>query len=311
MRRSISIVLVSLFCIFHESCGTGANRFADNQKAKQEFANCGNSYSLDTTMEVSGRQGVATDGNFYYISSSTALYKYDKQGKILLANENPFTRLKLEANHFGDIDVFNGNIYTGIETFVDGVGKNIQIAVYDATTLQYKYSIPWNRESGQVEVCGLAVDPEHKRIWMADWVQGHELYCYDLESHEYVGKVRLTPAPKLQQGICYWKGQILISSDDGDAEKNESDNIYIADMYPTEDTSSLPDSVPVKLWRTMSDFIRTGEIEGLTMDARTGNFVVLSNRGARIILGMPKGFYEGYDKEIHNIYIYHRETSGK
>lgn len=28
------------------------------------------------------------------------------------------------------------------------------------------------------------------------------------------------------------------------------------------------------------------------------------NRGAQIVLGMPKGFYQGYDKEIHDIYIY-------
>ncbi len=304
MRSSISIVFVSLLCLICESCGKGAKRFSTIQKEKQEFAGSGNSFSLDTIIEVSGRQGVATDGKFYYISSSTALYKYDKNGKLLLSNEKPFTQLKLEANHFGDIDVYNGDIYTGIETFVDGVGKNIQIAVYDANTLQYKYSIPWNEKSGQVEVCGLTVDKDHNRIWMADWVQGHELYCYDLKSHKYIGKTILSPAPRLQQGICYWNGQILISCDDGDAEEDKADNIYIADIYPEENTDALPDSVQVRLWRNMSDFKRTGEIEGLTIDHTTGNFIVLSNRGARIILGMPKGFYEGYSREIHEIYIY-------
>ena len=29
-------------------------------------------------------------GEFYYVSGSKALYKYDKTGKLLLANENPF-----------------------------------------------------------------------------------------------------------------------------------------------------------------------------------------------------------------------------
>ena len=28
------------------------------------------------------------------------------------------------------------------------------------------------------------------------------------------------------------------------------------------------------------------------------------NRGARIVLGMPKGFYEGYDQEIHEVFDY-------
>jgi hypothetical protein len=30
----------------------------------------------------------------------------------------------------------------------------------------------------------------------------------------------------------------------------------------------------------------------------------LSNRGKRIVLGMPKGLYPGYEKEIHEVYVY-------
>ncbi len=32
--------------------------------------------------------------------------------------------------------------------------------------------------------------------------------------------------------------------------------------------------------------------------------LVLANRGKRIILGMPTGLYPGYDREIHEIYVY-------
>ena len=31
---------------------------------------------------------------------------------------------------------------------------------------------------------------------------------------------------------------------------------------------------------------------------------VLYNRGARIIAGMPTGFYEGYSEEIHEVFVY-------
>lgn len=269
--------------------------------AETPFAEWGKEYALDTVIEVNGRQGIASDGKFYYVSSSTALYKYTKDGTLVASNEEPFNQLKLEANHFGDIDVYDGNIYTGIETFIDGVGKNIQVAVYDANTLNYKYSIDWNEASGQVEVCGLAVDREHNRVWMADWVQGHELYCYDLDSKQYVGKVKLSPIPRLQQGIYCKNGQIIISCDDGDAEKNESDHLYIASVYQND---TLTETADVKLWREMTDFKRVGEIEGLTFDPENNNLIVLANRGARIILGMPKGFYEGYDHEIHELYVY-------
>ena len=292
------LIIISIVSAVITSC---TDQKPDTAPAEPPFAEQGKAYVLDSTIEVAGRQGVACDGKYYYISSSTALYKYTLQGELVKSNEDPFTELELEANHLGDIDVYNGDIYTGIETFIDGVGKNIQVAVYDAETMEYKYSIPWNKESGQVEVCGLAVDREHNRVWMADWVQGHELYYYDLTTKTYEGKVRLSPAPQLQQGIYCRNGQILISCDDGDAEKDESDHLYIADVYQNDQPV---DTAEVKLWREMTDFKRVGEIEGLTFNPLTDNLIVLSNRGARIILGMPKGFYEGYDREIHEIYIY-------
>ena len=35
-----------------------------------------------------------------------------------------------------------------------------------------------------------------------------------------------------------------------------------------------------------------------------GRFLLLYNRGARIVLGMPKGFYEGYTEEIHEVFVF-------
>jgi hypothetical protein len=32
--------------------------------------------------------------------------------------------------------------------------------------------------------------------------------------------------------------------------------------------------------------------------------IVLANRGKRIVLGMPKGLYPGYEREIHELYVY-------
>lgn len=254
-------------------------------------------YTLKDVLEVAGRQGVATDGSFYYVSGSTALYKYDLEGNLILSNETPFLNLEKECNHIGDIDTYQGEIFAGCELFVDGEGTNIQVAVYDASNLEYKRSIQWNEQSGQVECCGLAVDRDKGQVWMADWVQGERIYCYDLGTGEYVRSLSLSPAPSLQQGIFCLGGKILISCDDGDADSGTCDNIYSADLESGE----------VTLFRKMDDFILTGEIEGLTVNPSNGDLVVLSNRGARIILGMPKGFYEGYDREIHNLYIYSKD----
>ena len=45
-------------------------------------------------------------------------------------------------------------------------------------------------------------------------------------------------------------------------------------------------------------------MEGLTFDREKGQLLILYNRGARIILGMPKGFYDGYDREISEVFTY-------
>lgn len=260
----------------------------------------GTHYRLRRVIPVEGRQGIAADSAYYYVSGSTALYKYDKQGRLVARNERPFEGLPLPANHIGDIDVWDGELYAGIETFADGQGENIQVAVYDADSLRWKRSIDWEPASGQVEVCGLAVDRDGRMVWMADWVDGRCLYGYDRSTGKYVRKVRLRPVPQAQQGIYMVDGRMLISADDGDADLDEADNLYIADLRDGR-ASAL-----VLPFREMSDFRRAGEIEGLAIDPATDELLVLANRGSRIVLGMVRGFYPGYDEELHELYIYEK-----
>lgn len=267
----------------------------------QTLASSGDQYRLKKILPVAGRQGIAIDADYYYVSSSTALYKYTKDGKLVAKNEDPFKGLAKAANHFGDIDIHDGLLYTGIEWFVDGVGKDIQIATYDAKTLQYKESINFDPESGQVEVCGITIDRQRNMAWMADWVNGTYIYRYDLTTGKYDGKVHLRPAPQYQQGVFFSDGKILISADDGDADFHETDNIYIADVSDHGQTAAY-----VTLFKEMKEFKRAGEIEGLSVDPTNDDFLVLTNRGSRIVLGMVKGFYPGYTEELHELYIYER-----
>jgi len=133
---------------------------------------------------------------------------------------------------------------------------------------------------------------------MTDWVDGSNIYQYDLMSGAYLGRLQLQPAPKNQQGIFYWNGNLYITADDGDAEYDEHDHMYRVEIDPSGTAAQ------VTLEKAFTEVKRTGEIEGLTMDPTTDELLVLFNRGARIILGMPKGFYPGYDREIHEVYVY-------
>jgi hypothetical protein len=255
-------------------------------------------YQLLRVLEVEGRQGVATDGDFYYVSSSTALYRYSKKGELLLSNTEAVENLPVAANHIGDISVHNGEIYAGVEFFEDGRGKDIQIAIYDAESLKYKRAIPWESTSGQVEVSAITVDAKRNAIWMTDWVNGRYLYRYELASGKYAGKLHLRPPPQWQQGIAVYGDYLFITADDGDAEDEETDNLW---RVPADIRST---STYVTHEHEFREFKRSGEIEGLDFDEEAGEMVVLSNRGKRIVLGMPKGLYPGYDREVHELYIY-------
>jgi len=255
-------------------------------------------YRLTRVIEVEGRQGVATDGRRYYVSSSTELFVYDKNGSLLAANRDPFAELDRVANHIGDIDVHDGELYAGVELFSDGRSSDIRVALYDAATLEYRRSIDWDPGSGQVEVSAVAVDAVTGAIWMTDWIDGRYLYRYDLDTGRYAGKIHLRPVPQWQQGVTAHDGVVLITADDGDADLDEPDNLWRVEPEPGATAAYVEHE------HAFGELRRAGEIEGVTVDREAGELIVLSNRGARIVLGMPSGFYPGYDREIHELYVY-------
>lgn len=289
----------------------------------------GKSYRLKKVIPVAGRQGIAIDKDYYYVSDTRALYKYDKNGNMVMKNLQPFQNPEI-ANHFGDIDIFNGEIYCGIEKFEYGRGQNIAVSVYDAKTLTWKRDINWEPGSGQVEVSGIAIDREQKMVWMSDWVDSRYVYGYSLETGKYYTKMQCRPAPFWCQGIFIADGKILFAADDGEATYHIADNIYVAELKNVPysglkdgEQFSIVDNKPVKtkgkiaagaiagrltLFREMSDFKRAGEIEGLSVDPVNDDLVVLNNRGTQILLGMSQGplTAEGYTEELHELYIYEK-----
>ena len=258
-------------------------------------------YELQESYEVDGRQGIAYEDNKYYVSGSTTLSVYDKKWNKINSTDKPFEKIKDEVNHIGDIDVYNNEIYAGVEYFMDGEAKNIQIAIYDANTLELKKTYSFNSDSGQNEVSGITIDPDTKSIWMCSWADsesGRYLYRYDLNNGEYLGKYHLQAPPQWIQGIAYLNGYIYITADDGTADLGEADHIYSVKVDLNKTT------MQVLLERTLDDVTLQGEVEGLSFDKNSNKLLVSYNRGSQIVLGMPKGFYKGYEKEIHEIFIY-------
>ena len=254
-------------------------------------------YKLAAVHPVAGRQGICTEGGNYWVSGSGTLAKYDSDWNLLAENTDPFAGYTLEVNHIGDIDVYQNELYLGVEYFMDGQGKNIQVAVYDGDTLKLKRVFPFLSDTGQLECSGIAVDPDSRTIYMSSWIDDKSskyLYMYDLDTGDYKGNLQMQPGPRWLQGVAYYDGSLYVTSDDGDADDNAPDHMYRVDISKGT----------VTLEKTFDDVIRQGEIEGLSFDRERGQFLLLYNRGARIIAGMPSGFYEGYSEEIHEVFVY-------
>ena len=266
-------------------------------------------FTQDSVVEVTGRQGVCAEGDYYWVSGSKTLAKYDRDWNLIELNEDPFEGYEIEVNHIGDIDVYDGNLYIGAELFAEGEGTNIQVAVYDAETLKLKEVFPFEPESGQLECSGITVDPDSKTVFMCSWVGGDSgiyLYAYDLETGDYKGKFEMEDPPRLIQGISYHDGYIYISSDDGEAGLDAPDHLYRTKIGWWE-FFNMKDGLgtcTVQRVKAFDDVIKQGEIEGLTFDKQTGDLLVLYNRGAIIVDGIKTGPYEGYDREISEVFVY-------
>ena len=286
MRKKTTLLLGLIALIFLYGCGKTTPVFK---------------YELAEVHPVAGRQGICTEGEYYWVSGSGTLAKYDSSWNLIAENTDPFQGYTLEVNHIGDIDVYNNELYLGVEYFMDGEGKNIQVAVYDGDTLKLKRVFPFRSDTGQMECSGIAVDADSRTVYMTSWIDDKSseyLYMYDLDTGDYKGKLKMQPGPKWLQGIAYYDGSLYVTSDDGDADENAPDHLYRVDVSKNKQTGT------VRQEKAFDDVTRQGEIEGLTFDADHGQLLLLYNRGAKIVAGMPTGFYEGYSEELHEVFVY-------
>lgn len=293
MKTAILFVLLCALILCGCACG--------KTKADAQHPQVGYTYAPKSVHAVNGRQGVCTQGDFYWVSGSATLTKYDRNWNVVAENTDPFKGYTLQVNHIGDIDVYRNELYLGVEYFMDGVGKNIQVAVYDGDTLELKRVFPFRSDTGQAECSGIAVDPDSGTVYMSSWIDdasSEYLYMYDLGTGDYKGKLQMLSAPKWIQGVACFDGCLYVTCDDGDADSDAPDHMYRIDVAEDGKTGT------VVLEKTFDDVTRQGEIEGLSFDRTRREFLLLYNRGARIIAGMPSGFYDGYTEEVHEVFVY-------
>lgn len=258
-------------------------------------------YSLFNIVDIPARQGICASSDYYYVSSSKSLAKYDKNWNLIAENNDPFAYgYDLPVNHIGDLDISGSYLYCVVEKFSHGTAENKGIALYDANSLQLVSLFPIDAESRQEECAGICVNEEENLLLSCEWGEGESanyLYKYDLSTGAFLGSIYMENAPSQIQGIAYYDGSYYISADDGDADSNQEDHIYKLTLS-TDGTASLHAE------KGIAEVAKQGEIEGLSFDESRKQLLVLYNYGQRIVNGVKYDFYDGYGEEQHKIYLY-------
>lgn len=162
-------------------------------------------------------QGVTTDGEAWYFSGKTSLVKIAFDNQTVLAYNYEAIPEEFKDNygsaHIGGISYCDGYIYAPLED--SKVWEYPILAVYDAETLEFtgKYKILPNDIMTR-GMSWLACDKENGLIYSSHSKEATELYCFDLETFEYVKTVELSEMVGKPQGGEVYKGLIYIGSND-------------------------------------------------------------------------------------------------
>ncbi len=198
--------------------------------------------SVDSTIgldTLAKSQGITTDGESWIFSGKSALIKVNiETEKITAANLNPFKELKdTGVSHIGGISYYNGLVYVSME---DSKKWNSPVvAVFDSETLKFtgKYIIfdtelmfrgcPW--------VC---CDSERHCFYVANSKKTTEIYCFDIDTFEYIKTIPLESEIKAIQGAEMYKGFMYAATNDStravykvDVENGKYEKYFDRIMY--------------------------------------------------------------------------------
>ena len=79
---------------------------------------------------------------------------------------------------------------------------------------------------------------------------------------------------------------------------------------PGHASAPAPVIVPGRPEERAEDLLPRYGYELVSTQRVDGRLLISYNRGAQAVLGMPLGFYEGYEEEIHEIFTYAMQPRG-
>lgn len=206
----------------------------------------GDVYEYESNSRVVGleslerAQGVTTDGNAWYFSGKKSITKIAFDNQTVLAYNYKAIPDELKENfgsaHIGGISYCNGKIYAPIED-----SKQWQhpiIALYDAQTLEF---IEYHEMSNEILTRGiswLSCDAESGLIYSSHSKTADVIYCFDIDTFEFVKEIKLIEPVKNIQGGEVYKGILYVGTNDDtravytiDIKTGEAIKIFDRIMY--------------------------------------------------------------------------------
>jgi hypothetical protein len=170
-------------------------------------------------------QGVTTDdnGHWWFSCYQAILRTYYKWGaeRVLHLFPIPSALSKLGDNHIGDIDQYDGKIYTGLE---DGPKYlHPHVGLYDAWNLKFEkdFSLPvaWQPDG----VPWVAVDPLNHHAISSQYNNTTKINVYDLDTLAPVEQIPMSHMVNAIQGAKVHHGALYMSAN---APDNKNFQIY-------------------------------------------------------------------------------------
>ncbi|MCK1583261.1 hypothetical protein IVB03_27785 [Bradyrhizobium sp. 168] len=166
-------------------------------------------------------QGWCTDASFYYVATTSALYKRAvADWSISASNLTPFASVPGSSNHTGDIDIYNGNLYVPSCSWSGSCGgsnTNSRINLFSATDLSFVSSTAISEV-----LAGLAIDSVRGLIYGVDYCDPTVCHVYDLVTRIKLRTITLPSIPFQNfQGVAYNSDTLFVSC------TNSTSNIYV------------------------------------------------------------------------------------
>ncbi len=207
---NILVKIVAFLCSFLIPLSNGLNYLFN-----------GDIYPYESNTKVIGletldrSQGITNDGENWFFSGKGSISKVDiETNEVIVKNDNPFEGFEdYGVDHVGGISYYNGYIYAALED--SKVWQSPLVVLYDADTLEYAGKFVQFDTGLMFRGCPwVCCDSERGLFYVANSRDTTEMYCFDLDTLEYVKTVSFETEMVAIQGAEMYKGIMYAATND-------------------------------------------------------------------------------------------------